>query len=52
MGNNKLNPGDRQALRVPSPGGVAVLEWPEDSTVAVVKTVLPANAAKADNRQA
>jgi hypothetical protein len=28
-------------MRVPSPDGVAVLEWPEDSTVAVVKTVLP-----------
>jgi hypothetical protein len=33
--NNKLNAGDRQALRLLSPGGVAILEWPEDSTVAV-----------------
>ena len=32
---------DGQALKVPFPGGTAVLEWPEDSEVEVVKTALP-----------
>ena len=41
MADSRLDPGDGQTLRVPFPGGVAVLGWPEDSTISVVKTVLP-----------
>ena len=41
MANNKLKAGDGKTLKVQFPSGIAILEWPEDSAVAVVKTVLP-----------
>jgi hypothetical protein len=41
----KLVKGDGQVLKVPFPGGVAVVDWPADSDVAVVKTILPTSAA-------
>ena len=41
IADSSLAAGDGQTLKVPFPGGVAVLGWPEDSTIAVVKTVLP-----------
>jgi hypothetical protein len=41
MADAKLGAGDGQTLKVPFPGGVGVLEWPADSPVAVVKTILP-----------
>ena len=41
IADSSLAAGDGQTLKVPFPSGVAILGWPEDSTVAVVKTVLP-----------
>jgi hypothetical protein len=42
----KLGTGDGQTLKVPFPTGIAILEWPDESPVAVVKTILPASAEK------
>ena len=38
-----LKPGDGQVLHLPFAGGIAVVDWPADSDVAVVKTVLGPN---------
>lgn len=40
----RLLAGDKTTLRVPFAHGIAVVEWPSDSPVAVVKTVLPLGA--------
>lgn len=40
---NLLKPGDGKMLRLPFDGGIAVVDWPADSEVAVVKTVLGPN---------
>ena len=44
IAESSLAAGDGQTLKVPFPGGTAILGWPEDSTIAVVKTVLPESA--------
>ena len=46
IAGGKLGAGDGQTLKVPFPTGIAILEWPEESPVAVVKTILPASAEK------
>ena len=40
MMNARLKPGDGKILHLEFDGGIAVVEWPADSDVAVVKTVL------------
>ena len=40
MANVRLKPGDGQVLHLKFDGGIAVVEWPADSDIAVVKTVL------------
>jgi hypothetical protein len=40
MANARLKPGDGQILHLKFNGGIAVVDWPGDSDVAVVKTVL------------
>ena len=40
MAAANLQPGDKQVLYVKFPNGTAVVDWPADSGVAVVKTVL------------
>ena len=40
MMNVRLKPGDGRVLHLKFDGGIAVVEWPADSDVAVVKTVL------------
>ena len=40
MANAHLKPGDGQILHLKFDGGIAVVEWPADSDVAVVKTIL------------
>ena len=51
IADSSLAAGDGQTLKAPFPGGVAVLGWPEDSTIAVVKTVLPEAASYAEKKQ-
>ena len=40
MMDHTLKAGDGQVLHLPFNGGIAVMDWPADSDVAVVKTVL------------
>ena len=40
MASARLYPGDGKVIYVKFNGGTAVLEWPEDSSLAVVKTIL------------
>ena len=40
MANVRLMPGDGKILHLKFDGGIAVVDWPADSDVAVVKTVL------------
>ena len=49
IADSSLAAGDGQTLKVPFPGGIAILGWPEDSTIAVVKTVLPEATSWAEN---
>jgi hypothetical protein len=44
MANNNLKAGDGKTLKVQFPSGYAILEWPQDSAVAVVKTTLQGTA--------